>query len=484
MIRRPGTFPLWLLAAGTLALAGCRTETGSEESSSWFNFSSRRGGGGGSGGRVQPTRPEDPPAPVEVPTPSKPTAASTPKKVAEPVAKSATEPRKKVPAKPDQTPTTEPTPLARTKPESIRVPAGADTGSPGKPRPPATSLRLKPPEAPQASGGSATPLTLDLPVVERTRPPSPTPLPLGAGEGAQPRTAGTGLPLDVPAAASERRPAVNSLRLPGFAEPPGEPASGASLNLPEIGEPRPMREASSPFRLSAGDGRPGTRTEANRLSVGSGNPPADLGDRATVRLPGFESDSLATRPTGPRSLGVDGLLPEPAKPSSGQSLTLPQPSEDRPRTEPDARASIALAAGADPASNQQPRASLGLSVATGEASPGERGAPLAWSTGKPAPRDPRSGQSSPTLPSSEAAALPRGTPERPLHPSTPAPWNATASIPLPFRLGAWLSDEETHRRWREGQQERAEADEKARQAEQARLRLALLRFLIPAEPPK
>ena len=270
--------------------------------------------------------------------------------------RSATEPRKKVPAKPGQTPTTESTPLARTKPESIKVPTGADTGSPGKPRPPATTLGVKSPDPTKTTRDPATPLTLDLPAVERTRPSSPTPVPLGSGEDGLARTQGAGLPLAVPDKSTERRPPVTSLHLPGFTEAPSAPSPGTSLNLPEIDGARPMREASSPFRLSAGDDRPGTRTEANRLSAGSGNPPADLGDRATVRLPGFESDSPAARPTGPRSLGVDGLLPEPAKPSSGQSLTLPQPSEDRPRTEPDARASIALAAGSTPASNQIGRA--------------------------------------------------------------------------------------------------------------------------------
>jgi hypothetical protein len=44
---------LWLLAAGCVALGGCRTETGEEDSSSWFNFGSRRGGGPGDDARAQ-----------------------------------------------------------------------------------------------------------------------------------------------------------------------------------------------------------------------------------------------------------------------------------------------------------------------------------------------------------------------------------------------------------------------------------------------
>lgn len=59
-----------------------------------------------------------------------------------------------------------------------------------------------------------------------------------------------------------------------------------------------------------------------------------------------------------------------------------------------------------------------------------------------------------------------------------------ATVPLPFRLSAWVSDEETHRRWREQQFDRAGVEEKARQAEQERLRQALLRFLVPAAPAK
>ena len=55
MESRRGHWTLWLLAAGSLCLVGCRTPTGSEESSSWFNFSSRRGGQGrSSGGGAQP----------------------------------------------------------------------------------------------------------------------------------------------------------------------------------------------------------------------------------------------------------------------------------------------------------------------------------------------------------------------------------------------------------------------------------------------
>jgi hypothetical protein len=74
--------------------------------------------------------------------------------------------------------------------------------------------------------------------------------------------------------------------------------------------------------------------------------------------------------------------------------------------------------------------------------------------------------------------------ERALRATAPEAKPTVATVPLPFRLSAWVSDEETHRRWREQQLDRAGAEEKARQAEQERLRQALLRFLVPVAPAK
>jgi hypothetical protein len=68
-----------------------------------------------------------------------------------------------------------------------------------------------------------------------------------------------------------------------------------------------------------------------------------------------------------------------------------------------------------------------------------------------------------------------GTP-RPL-PPVPNAVPPEARIPLPFRLSEWISDEQQHRLWRQQHLERARQEPVERQAEQDRLREALLHWL-------
>ena len=107
-----------------------------------------------------------------------------------------------------------------------------------------------------------------------------------------------------------------------------------------------------------------------------------------------------------------------------------------------------------------------------------------WSTGQPSERSERALAETRGLPPLAPATGRIAVGERTLRANAPEAQPAAATVPLPFRLSAWVSDEETHRRWREQQLDRAGAEEKSRQAEQERLRQALLRFLIPTAPTK
>ena len=483
MDRRRGNPTLWLLAAGAFALVGCRTGTGSEESSSWFNFSSRRGGqGGGSAGTTNPAvkpRTVAVDRPVEKPTTTQP---EPPKNVAPapPAAADKKPAAKTVPAK---TGTTKP--AAGAQADALRLPKGIAAKADPSQRPPGSSLGLPSPPAGKATARPAAPLALDLPEGAHPKPPASKTLPIASGKDAGSPRPVTASPLPIPAATIGRRPPNASLRLPGFGETETPTAARHRLRLPEVDSPTASRETRSALPLPSGDASEKRGATAPSLPV----PTLDGASRErtgeSLGLPSVAERAPTTATHAGRSLGVDGILPAAAPGKTrANALTLPSP-DAGPALGAEADARIPLPTGLAAGGERAPNEALRIDVDAGAAASSSAGAGPRWPTGKAAERTMR--------PPAEARAVPAVAPatgqaksagERPLRAPSPEAQPALATVPLPFRLGDWLSDENQHRRWREEQQERAGTEEKARQAEQERLRQALLRFLLPADPAK
>jgi hypothetical protein len=141
-----------------------------------------------------------------------------------------------------------------------------------------------------------------------------------------------------------------------------------------------------------------------------------------------------------------------------------------------------LPTGEDPMRGRTPAEALRIGVEAGATPPANPGSGPGWSAGQPSERAGRPPAEARGLPPFAPATDPTATGGRTLRAQAPEAKPTVATVPLPFRLSAWISDEETHRRWREQQVDRAGAEEKSRQAEQERLRQALLRFLGPTTP--
>ncbi len=447
MESRRGHWTLWLLAAGSLCLVGCRTPTGSEESSSWFNFSSRRGGQGrSSGGGAQPERQPRPTA-TERTAETPPTPPPAPVKTAEPA--KPTPPTKGPPAPitPPNAPKPAgaPPPAAATGgPEARRLPVGIDAGATPEPRAPASSLGLPSPPAADRSPRMSPPLEIAVPETARAPGSPATPLTFEPGEGTKALRPGTAVPLPVPAATTGRRPPKATLRLPGLDAAEPATTEHPRFNLPEIVGPSAHRESPTTLRLPAGEA------------------PAS-GDGLSPRLPLASLDE----PTSTKL------------PASGLTLRPPEAGPARTATT-NAPLTLPTLAGGD--QGREPSERLRLAIGEVEPTSAAAGPGPSGSAGKPTERPDRPLAAARTLPTFEPATDPTATGGRALRAQAPEAKPTVATVPLPFRLSAWISDEETHRRWREQQLDRAGAEERSRQAEQERLRQALLRFLVPATP--
>jgi len=487
MESRRGQWTLWLLAAGALVLVGCRTPTGSEESSSWFNFSSRRGGQGrSSAGSAKPEKKpltttteriaEIPPSPK--PAPTKTTEPAKP-----------TEPSENKPAfgTPPNTarPTEAPPPVAATGgPEARRLPVRIDAGPTPEARAPAPSLGLKSPPEVRPTLRTTPPLELTTPDGTRATGSPATPLTIEPGQGTKDLRAGKALPLPVPIATTGRRPPKASLRLPGLDATEPATTDRPRLTLPEVTGSSAQREAPTTLNLPAGDAPAAREGLSPRLPLASLDEPTRGRAADATSLPGLAALApLGGERTGRPISGIGGLDDPTSKklPASGLALPSPEAGTARP-VATNTRLALPTLVAADP--GREPTERLRIVVGEVEPTPAASGPGPSGSAGKPPERAGRPLANARALPPFEPASGPTTSGGQALRAQSPEAKPMAATVPLPFRLSAWVSDEEQHRRWREQQFNRAGAEEKARQAEQERLRQALLRFLVPAAPAK
>lgn len=436
---RRGTRNLWLVAAGIVALVGCHTETGSEESSSWYNFSSRRGGhGSGPGGDHAKT---PPPRADSVPQALPPKPAARPPPATQPEV--GTSPTAPPPSLTVQTPAGG---ARATNPKSaIGLP---ETYGPNE-REPGTAVSL--PTLPEGPRTRRDTRGIDVDIPNAPRPPGKTGPALEIELTTRPRSTNASgkVPLPAPAVSTARRSTSASLKLPGFDQDTPRSAGPNARHLPDL-DAAPSREyEASPSRLLGPEDttrRPPTGSSLPGLDV----PGATASVRGTDTLPLPAPRSPASRPdeSPPLPIARDGLLsasPTPAKATG--SLALPASNgtgrPNRGTTSPLAPSSPE----AGPANGQELPVSL-------NPHPGMAGAPA------------RAGSPSPTL--------------RPGASAKPA----ESRLPLPFRLGEWISDEQAHQLWRAQQRTRTSQEEKLRLTEQERLSQALLRFLAPEPAPQ
>jgi len=465
---RRGTMTRWLLAAGCIALVGCRTELGEEESSSWFNFSSRRHGGGHGGA----DRDNTPSAPTKTPPdrvseawnePATPARAAKPKPAGSPTTPDRLDQPKVAPTgtgKPLPLPTGHDAAGAR-EGRTLPLPSLGE-GSPPDPRR-SPRLTVKLPEADGPQGHPVASPLLDLDGSGRTstskgRPTLNVPdAPTGATAPRQPIT------LPTPSAGATTRPPGDQLKLPDLAAATSLRHSAATLRLPDL-----------------------TETPASRPTLpgglGSDLPTTAAGSSLTGARPGWP-DLLAggTRPApaGAVPIDWDGLLTE-LDPATGRAKALPsvEPTGGGAPGRASASGFRAMIDGADPLASAVPAATIpGLRPATSAQATSTGTSPLV-DVGPGPTTDGREAAASPrldatmTAPDARIPAVARALP--PLPPARPA----ETRIPLPFRLSEWISDEQQHRLWRQQHLERAEQAPTERQAEQDRLREALLKWLI------
>jgi len=487
MESRRGQWTLWLLAAGSFVLVGCRTPTGSEESSSWFNFSSRRGGQGrSSAATAKPEKKplatatertaEVPPSPK--PAPAKTTESAQPTKTAE---------NKTAPIAPPKaaTPTATPPAVAATGgPEARRLPVRIDAGPTPEPRAPASSLGLKSPTEASPTLRTNPPLELAIPERARATGSPATPLTIEPGQGTKDLRPGTALPLPVPVATTGRRPPKTSLRLPGLDATEPATTDRPRLTLPEVTGSSAQREAQPALHLPTGEAPAAREGLSPKLPLASLDEPTRGRTADATSLPGLAALApLGEERTGRPISGIGGLDEPTSKKLPASGLALPSPEAGPTQASAtNTRLALPTVAAADPSRDPAER----LRIAIGEVAP----TPVAsgpgpdTSAGKPPERADRPLAPSRALPPFDPASGATTSGERALRATAPEAKPTVATVPVPFRLSAWVSDEETHRRWREQQLDRAGAEEKARQAEQERLRQALLRFLVPVAPAK
>jgi hypothetical protein len=199
-------------------------------------------------------------------------------------------------------------------------------------------------------------------------------------------------------------------------------------------------------------------------------------------LPGLAALApLGGERTGRPISGIGGLdVPTSKKPpANGLALPSPEVGTARPVTA-NTRLELPTLAAADP--GRDPAERLRLAIGEVAPTPVASGPGPSGSAGKATERPDRPLAASRGLPTFDPASGSATSGEQALRATAPEAKPTIATVPLPFRLSAWVSDEDTHRRWRAQQLDRAGAEEKARQAEQERLRQALLRFLIPVAP--
>jgi len=457
---------LWLLAAGCVALVGCRTAGGEEESSSWFDFSNRQRGSG-QGGRSNPCPPAAKPEAAK-PKPD-PVSAAWNETTGE------TKPRAS---------TDEPTPAGET-----RADPKAATG-------PTSGLPLPTDVAPQPrAGGDSLPLPTLPDHAPTTRPSRPAPgldlaateaLPGRAAKSLELDAAGQGLEaggggrpgLAVTNAPRRAERTATGLPLPGGPAEARAPGARTRLGLPELADDAHPRRAGEPVRLPSFD---------DPAQAPSTVPAGSTRDLTVPHLSGRSGESLdlpdlsAGRGRRGPSSGVpidwDGLLTEPKEAGAKTSPDgLDLTGGTRPGKEASPTKRLPTGAGA-PLADRDPKPPI----------PGLRPEAALGATKSPA--GPRlTVEEGRTADTPEAGRPPRLDPvARPTDPRPPAtprtlPPGPTAHppesrIPLPFRLSEWISDEGQHRLWREQHLERAEQEPAERQAEQDRLRAALLKWL-------
>lgn len=464
---RCGKMSRWLLAAGCIALVGCRTELGEEESSSWFNFSSRRHGGG-HGGAARDTTP---PAPTKTPPdrvseawnePATPASKAKAKTAVGPTTPDRLDQPKVAPAglvKPLPLPTGNDVAGAR-EGRSLPLPSLGE-GAPADPRQsPRLSVKLPGADGPPGHPAGSPQLDLDGSGRISTSKGRPTLTVPDAPTEATPNRPSFALPT--PTAGATTSPQGDRLKLPDLDDAASSRASVPTLRLPDLTE-SPATRPSLP-----GD-------------LGSELPASPAGAATNGARPGWPD--LLARGTRPATAGAmpidwDGLLTE-LDPASGRAQALPavEPTGGDAPGRPSAGGFRAVIDGTDPLDPAAPVATIpGLRPAT-SARPTTTGMSPRVGVGpglvaedhEPAGRPRVDATMNPLDPRTPAAA--RALP--PLPPSRPA----ESRIPLPFRLSEWISDEQQHRLWRQQHLERAEQAPAERQAEQDRLREALLKWL-------
>ncbi|MEY4086846.1 MAG: hypothetical protein RLZZ405_1034 [Verrucomicrobiota bacterium] len=464
MKSRRGQRTLWLLAAGCLVLVGCRTPTGSEESSSWFNFSSRRGGQGRSSAGTD--KPEKKP----LTTSTERTAENKTPPLAPPKA-----------AKPTET---TPPVAATGGPEARPLPVRIDAGPTPEPRAPASSLGLKSPPEARPTLRTNQPLELVVPGGAHATGSPTSPLTIETAPGTKTSATEMALPLSVPDPTTGRRPPKASLRLPGFETTEPAPPDRPRLSLPEVVGSPAHRDAQVAFHLPSGEALATQGGLSPRLPLASLDEPTRGRTADATSLPGL----AVLAPTGKERTGrpISGIgdLDEPTSkkpPPSGLALPAPEAGQTQ-ASATNTRLALPNVAAVDP--GRDPAERLRIAIGEVEPTPVASGPGPSGSAGKPPERADRPLATYPALPPFDPERLSTTTGERAIRATAPEAKPTVATVPLPFRLSAWVSDEETHRRWREQQLDRAGAEERARQAEQERLRQALLRFLVPVAPAK
>lgn len=464
---RRGTINRWLLAAGCLALVGCRTEVGEEESSSWFNFTSRPRGGGHGGTGSNPAHPE----------PGKP----RPDRVSEawnepndPPRDASAKPADSLPTSTQRTPgpksdlgqtgtslplPTGTAPLERRESATLPLPAIQDGTSEARARRPGPTVTI--PEASVTSGRAADPRRLDVDGAPRAdRKPGGLELTLPEGPAKSPRDLRS-LALTVPANDAVRPSRSEGLDLPDVPGPTTPRKTGSSLRLPgfdapSAGEPRTASPLDRDLPGPPGSSRIGERLDLPALPAGATSP------RTPTRLP-IDWDGLATQPDG--SAGQATSRPLGAVPAGAPPVNDPLPgfrpttAEPAPRGEGGPSSPIPGLRPETSARARKTSARPGVTVARGPDA-GERGATTEHRLDIAMDAlDPRAAATAQPLP-----PVPNARP-------------VETRIPLPFRLSEWISDEQQHRLWRQQHLERAQLEPVERQAEQDRLREALLKWL-------
>jgi hypothetical protein len=339
---------------------------------------------------------------------------------------------------------------------------------------------------PEASPTPRTNPPLELAIPERARATgSPaTPLTIEPGQGTKDLRAGTALPLTVPVTTTGRRPPKTSLRLPGLDATEPATTDRPRLTLPEVTGSSAQREAQPALHLPTGEAPAAREGLSPKLPLASLDEPTRGRTADATSLPGLAALApLGGERTGRPISGIGGLAETaPTKPAVN-GLTLPSP-EAGPARAGATNTRLALPTGAAADQGREPSERLRIAIGEVAPTPVASGPGPSGSAGKPLERADRPLATSRALPPFDPASGATTSGERALRATAPESKPTVATVPVPFRLSAWVSDEETHRRWREQQVDRAGAEEKARQAEQERLRQALLRFLVPVVPAK